>query len=164
MRFVELLIVAGLLCACDQSIVTTDFSAPQAAPQAVATVQDCRQPGDLLEVFSIQAKQITWRAGKFSVVFTLENMSTSPAYLFMGSSGGVSEIYLLNQQGVKYSYDLRSPEQMQHNMQLYQQLNPGMTMDMKLDFSAPKEEYTFNLESINISNMVKTTFVCRLTR
>jgi hypothetical protein len=159
MRFAVLLIVAGSLCACNQSIVTTDFSGPQAAPQVQATVQDCRQPGDLLEVFSIQVKQITWRAGKFYIVFTLENMSTSPARLYVDSSSQfiVTDIYLLNQQGVKYGYDMAGYTQIAMT-----QVNPGMTMDLKLDFSAPKDEYTFHIDATSMSNTAKTAFVCHL--
>jgi hypothetical protein len=111
---------------------------------------DCRQPGILFVNLEIAARQYNWKGDKLTLALTLKNISSSPVSI-MGAVGNAPVSFpsfnLLNAQGVRYDQGVSGYDQsqLQSQLALMQNINPGITRDFTISFEAPRGPYTLSI-------------------
>jgi len=159
MRYLGLALLAFLLGGCAR---------PDASSTAQPPLLDCRQGGMLSQDFTFQVKSVQRRDQRTIVTAAVRNITTGPAAMSGVTAATSIRFELVNAQGERFAQDQQAMHKADAGVfsasRQLQLINPATTVGGKLEFNAPRDEYTLQLEQYPSQQAgKKASPICRLT-
>jgi hypothetical protein len=141
MRYRGVVLLALLLSGCAGQSVS---------PTAQLPLLDCRQGGMLSADFTLQVRSVQRRGQRMIITAVVRNISNAPAPMSGETAATSIRFELVNAQGERFARDQQAMHKADAGVfsasRQLQMINPATTVGGKLEFDAPKGDYTLQLE------------------
>jgi hypothetical protein len=141
MRYRGVLLLVFLLSGCAGQSVS---------PTAQLPLLDCRQGGMLTTDFTFQVRSVQWRGQRTILTAVVRNITNSPAPMTGATAATSIRFELVNARGERFAQDQEATHKADAGVfsasRQLQMIDPATTLGGKLEFNAPKDSYTLQLE------------------